>query len=48
MAIKKTVNTEEVGATADGLVALTNGVDTIRAHPDQLALWIKQGWQVVE
>jgi len=30
------------------LRTMTNGEETIMAHPNQVALWVEQGWVVVE
>jgi len=30
------------------LRTLTKGEETIMAHPNQVALWVEQGWVVVE
>jgi len=32
----------------DGLVELTNGADTVRAHPTQVPHWKTQGWVETE
>lgn len=39
---------EKPKPVTDGLVELTDGISTVRAHPTQVALWQAQGWQIVE